>query len=186
LKTQLVLRIAVLAVLVGVAVPAFGAGPATAAKPCWMRVIDDWWDGRIDGIYSVACMRAAIKNAPEDLRQYGDLKSDITRRLAEGDKVKVGKQVYVADSGSTGQTKSQNERKSQDVVPAAKDNDPGDGDGPVQRAIKSGSDSPSSVPIPLIALGSLALLLLASGATGLVARRVRAHRAAGGPPDSTA
>ena len=49
-------------------------GQASAATPCWERVINDWLkDGRIDGTYSVKCYQQALKNAPEDLRDYSNV-----------------------------------------------------------------------------------------------------------------
>jgi hypothetical protein len=191
-------RITLLAVLVGSLMLAFGTGTASAAKPCWQRVIDDWYDGRIDGIYSVACMRTAIKNAPEDITQYSDLKSDLMRALAERPKEKMGGQLYVTDPGTKGAGQDtqdpQGDGRGDDsnrVAVPVKPPDSGDGgggagSGPLPRAIGAGSDDPSSLPIPVIALGALALLLLASGATGLVARRVRAHRATTAPPSADA
>jgi hypothetical protein len=198
LKPRFLQRISVLAVVLGAIVVGLGVGPATAhaaKKPCWKVVIDDWWDGRIDGIYSVACMRAAIKNAPEDLTQYSDLPSDISRALAERPKVKApDDHVYVtpaSDQIGRRQAKRLDDRQQRDkqqqvAAPPASGPGDGGGSGPVPSAIAAGADDPSSLPIPLIALGALALLLLASGATGLVARRVRAHRStsAGAAADS--
>ena len=52
----------------------FGAGvtapQADAATPCWKRLINDWYDGRIDRTYPARCYRAAIKNLPEDVDAY--------------------------------------------------------------------------------------------------------------------
>jgi hypothetical protein len=39
-----------------------------------------------------------------------------------------------------------------------------------------GSDSADSVPVPLLVLAGLALLLVAAGAAGLIARRVQSRR----------
>ena len=41
----------------------------------------------------------------------------------------------------------------------------------------AGPSKPESFPIPLIALGGLAVLLIASGSAGLIAKRIRARRA---------
>jgi hypothetical protein len=54
--------------------PAFAAG-------CADRVIADWRDGRLDGTYSRACLRAALRSLPEDLRIYGSAEEDITLAL---------------------------------------------------------------------------------------------------------
>lgn len=57
------------------------AGAASAAQPCWKILINDWYDGRIDGSYPVSCYRAAIKNAPEDIKSYSSLTDDLRRAL---------------------------------------------------------------------------------------------------------
>ena len=77
------LSVAALAVAV-VSVLAVAASPsvARAAEPCWQRVLDDWTkDGKIDGQYSTRCLRQAIKNTPEDLRDYSSIDDDIQAAL---------------------------------------------------------------------------------------------------------
>ena len=56
-------------------------GTAGAAPNCGTRLLDDWRDGRIDGVYPVACYRQALSELPEDLRVYSTAQSDITRAL---------------------------------------------------------------------------------------------------------
>jgi hypothetical protein len=73
-----------LAALLGVLVFC-GAGQA---KPsCGSRLLADWRDGRIDGIYSVACYRSALAHLPEDVRIYSSAESDIKRALVARSKV---------------------------------------------------------------------------------------------------
>ena len=59
-------------------------------------------------------------------------------------------------------------------------NRPGDGD-ETSAAGDVDTSGPSSVPIPLLILGGLALLLLAAGGAGYLSRRAQARRN-GGPP----
>ena len=55
------------------AILSVGTPSAEAAKPCWKRALDDWSDnGRMDDVYSQACIQAAIDNLPEDLRIYSN------------------------------------------------------------------------------------------------------------------
>ena len=68
------------------------AGPAAAKEPCWKTLIDDWYDGRIDNVYPVACYRAALEHMPEDVAQYSSLGDDINRAL----------QAAIAAQGSDG------------------------------------------------------------------------------------
>lgn len=57
---------------------------ASAAKPCWERVVDDWADnGSIEGTYSSACLSAALRNVPEDLRAYSDFEERVKQARQE-------------------------------------------------------------------------------------------------------
>ncbi len=82
----LALRVLPALVLMTVAV-AFEVTPsparaAQAAEPCWQRVIADWADnGSVDNAYTPACYRAAMANAPTDLRIYSTLEGDLQRAL---------------------------------------------------------------------------------------------------------
>jgi hypothetical protein len=67
--------------VVSVAASALATAPSAQAATCWQRVITDWRDGRITGTYSAACLHAALRNLPEDLRVYGSAEEDITRVL---------------------------------------------------------------------------------------------------------
>ena len=66
------------AVLVGGGRP---TAPADAATPCWKRLINDWYDGRIDRTYPASCYRAAIRNLPEDVDAYSTAREDLERAL---------------------------------------------------------------------------------------------------------
>jgi hypothetical protein len=56
-------------------------GTAGAAQSCSTRLLDDWRDGRIDGVYSIACYRQTLAHLPEDVRVYSTAQADITRAL---------------------------------------------------------------------------------------------------------
>ena len=74
---------AAFAVAVALLLPTPAASAAsTASAPCWQRVISDWSDnGTIGGRYSNACLEAAQRNAPTDLRIYSTLEDDLQRAL---------------------------------------------------------------------------------------------------------
>lgn len=148
------------------------AGTASAA-PCWKTLLNDWYDGRIDKTYPAACYRDAIKHLPPDVEVYSNAKDDLKRALQN---VLAGKPPNKGiDGGGT---------------PTGTDGGTGTGDtngngadtigrdtsssGPVPNAIKDiGPSSADSVPIPLLVLGGLALLLIAAGAAGVVAKRLQ-------------
>jgi hypothetical protein len=74
--------LAAVAVAAGSLAALVAPAPADAAvKPCWKRLINDWYDGRIDNAYPIECYRDAIKNLPEDVRAYSTARDDINRAL---------------------------------------------------------------------------------------------------------
>jgi hypothetical protein len=173
------------------ALAALSAGTASAATPCWQVLINDWYDGRIDRVYPVQCYREALIHMPEDVAQYSTLRDDINRALqaaiaaqgGSGGSTGSGSSGSGSSGGSTASPPPAQSstfyggpkavRATGVVVTAGRQED----GGPVGAAISSlGSDSADSVPIPLIVLGSLAIVLLALGSAGFVARRVQMRR----------
>jgi hypothetical protein len=145
-----------------------GAPAASAkAKTCADQVVADWYgDGRVDKIYPRHCYQEAIRSLPVDVLDYSNAKEDILRALAyarrgQPDPGPSGGPLPANDPTGTGQ--SQGETSASEAVDTS---------------------GPSSLPIPLLVLGGLALLLLAAGAAGYLSRRAQARRE-GGPPDPT-
>lgn len=58
------------------------AQAASAAKPCWQTLVDDWSDGAISSLYPIQCYRQALQHMPEDVRLYSSASDDINRALA--------------------------------------------------------------------------------------------------------
>ena len=173
------LKASLLAALVAAVFVGFAAHPATAqAKtPCWKQLLNDWYDGRIDNTYPVHCYREALKHLPSDVQTYSSAHDDILRALqsAIATKRKAHKNVSnntllppQSGGGSGGGGGGPGGGKSSDGQPGR---DSGGG-----LAGKVSSDNPSSVPTALLVLGGLALLLVAAGAAGLIAKRVQARR----------
>jgi hypothetical protein len=145
-------------VLAGVA--ASSAPPAVSATPCWVRLLNDWYDGRIDNVYPIPCYRAAIAHLPTDIQAYTNARDDIDRALAAA--IAHKKNPNAPLPGRTGNS------------------------GPIPSAIDSSSPGgATSFPLPLLILGGLALVLLAAGAIGLVVRRVQGRGNDGGGPPAT-
>jgi hypothetical protein len=161
------------------------AAPAAAKPPCWSQVINDWYDnGRIDHEYPVACYQAALKHLPPDVQEYADAQDVIKRAMTAA----ILKNSQNGKNGGGGGNGSNNR-----VVGPSSGNGGNDGGGSGTSGVSDGggdtsSDHPglitkafdrlgpgnaNSIPIPLIVLGSLALLLLAAGAAGMVARKLQ-------------
>lgn len=71
------LLLVVAAAVVALAVGSVGA----ASSACGDRLIADWSDGRIDGLYALGCYDEAVERLPEDVRVYSSAESDIRRAL---------------------------------------------------------------------------------------------------------
>lgn len=133
---------------------------AKPSKNCAKQIIADWFpDQRIDLIYELPCYRAAIKALPRDVLVYTDAPADMQRALSfarrnKPDPGRPGSEPAAAETTDTTDT----------AVVAA-----GPGGGSPDTA------GPSSVPVPLIVLGGLAVLLLAAGGAGYISRRMRAE-----------
>ena len=163
------ITLVLVAVLAGFAL---GTSSPAAAKgtPCWERVINDWLNGRSLEHYSVKCLQQAMKNAPEDLRDYSDINDVISAALQ--DKLRGGGGGGSGASGggspSNGDTKGDNTPRKLQSVPDRSY---------YRRAIDNlGTTSADSLPIPLLVLAGLGTALLLT-AGGLAARkRIKARR----------
>ena len=150
------------AVTVGVLLAVFTSAPAAAGTPCWKQVLNDWSNGRAIGHYPLHCYREAIRNLPEDLRDYSSAADDILAALQAEISNRDNRHVQSAGGGNgNGKT-----HPSQSAYRRAIDN--------------LGTSNADAVPIPLLVLASLggALLLAAAGMTAT--KRIRARRA---PPN---
>ncbi len=139
------------------------SSPAMAKqKPCYQQVIDDWFDdGRVNKIYPLSCYPEAIKNLPPDILIYGNAEDEIGRALAYA---KQGK----PDPGGKDPTPTKTDTSKTDTTETG-----------TTKTVTTGTDTtatntsgPSSVPVPLLVLGGLAVLLLAAGSASYLRRRM--------------
>jgi len=166
------LKVAIMTAFVAAATlgAAVHAPRAEAATPCWKLLLNDWYDGRIDQTYAVHCYREAIKHLPTDVQTYSSAHDDILRALQSA--IAKQKKAHKAVGSNT------------PVPPQSGGSTSGGSGGGGEPGRSSGgglagqvsSDSPSSVPTPLIVLGVLALVLVAAGGAGLIAKRIQARR----------
>jgi hypothetical protein len=177
-----------LRVLVGVGVAALSLAaavarplPAAAATPCWKALLNDWYDGRIDNTYSIHCYSDALKHLPADVQTYSSAHDDILRALQNakaelkknGTKITPNTPVPPTSKPPT-KTTGNGSTTTTSTTPTTTTQPPGrkpPGGGLPSAVDKVNHSSPSSVPLPLIVLGALALLLIAAGGVGLVAKR---------------
>jgi hypothetical protein len=146
-------------------------------------LLNDWYDGRIDGTYPLHCYNDALKHLPADVSTYSSAHDDIQRALqsalikqhASGKP--VGPNTMIApptssSSGGTGGTSTSSTTTTTTTDSTGREQ-PGGLSG---LADKLNPGSPSSLPVPLLVLGALALILVAAGGVGLVAKRIQARR----------
>jgi hypothetical protein len=185
----------VLLALAALAATAFAAPAAAKAdKRCGEQIVDDWYDnGRIDFVYPLRCYREAIKILPPDVKVYSTAKDEIERALADAtNRPRVTeptpiedvpcKQGEICTYGSAGGGGGSGSGGPSDPGAPA----PTGLDDPPAAAPDQDTAGPSSVPVPLIVLGGLALLLLAAGSAGYLARRFGHGGDEGGEPPAAA
>jgi hypothetical protein len=146
---------------------------ASAATPCWKKVLNDWSNGRSIGAYPIHCYREAIQHLPEDLRDYSSATDDINAAM----QAQIAKRKTRSPQGIGGSSN-----------PGANTTPTGANAGPDRSAYRRaldnlGTSNADSLPIPLIVLAALGALLLVSAAGLAGTKRIRALRAARrGPP----
>lgn len=167
-------RILGLALLLALALMV-GAKPAAAETPCWKQVVQDWFeDSTIDRTYPRHCYSDALKNVPNDVKDYSSFEEDIRSALQ-----RVSRARTLANTGSGASTQPERPTRrpgsANEVVQAEPEPEYFK-----QAFDKLGPREADSVPVPLMIMAGLALLLVAGGAGGLITRHFRARRA--GPP----
>lgn len=188
-KTSAALAAAAVVVLGLVVSPA--AAKDEAKEPaCWKVVINDWFDGTIDGKYKLSCYREALRRLRNsaDIGAYTDAHDQINRAYQQRRAELAG--IPSGGSGPTGRgpgsvVKPPRKGRHGDSVTTKPPSSapppstyPGrEQDAPAQSVLKTlGPDDATSIPIPLLVLAGIAVLLMAAGAASLLARRTRMRR----------
>jgi hypothetical protein len=152
-------------------------GTAAAKTPCWKQVLNDWSNGRAIGVYPLHCYRDAIRNLPEDLRDYSAAADDIQAALQAQIAKRTNRSIQSEGGGGNGPTGQSGSTKSAESTGAAPPRSA------YRRAIDNlGTSNADSLPIPLLVLASLGGFLLLLAAAMTATKRVRGLRARRGPP----
>jgi hypothetical protein len=178
---KLIARTALVSLALGLALGAAFVHAAPAAKastPCWKVLLNDWYDGRIDGTYEKHCYTDALHHLPADVETYSSARDDIQRALqnaiqqakASGHPLTATSVVAAPGAKTPGAPKGTKTT----TKPIGRNT----GKGLTGVANKLNPSSASSLPLPLLVLGGLALLLVAAGGAGLIAKRIQARRQA--------
>jgi len=185
-------RTALIAGALMLALLAAAARPAAAATPCWKALLNDWYDGRIDNTYAIHCYTDALKHLPPDVATYSSAHDDIERALQSAI-ARLGKKKVTPNTPITPPPATSTTTTTGGLTPTGpgkKHVKPAGGGvtttnqstgrktqgGLSEVANKLDPGSADSLPVPLLVLGGLALVLVAAGAGGLAVKHVRARR----------
>ena len=172
-----------------------GSKPALAqAKSCADQVIADWYDdGRVGKIYPLHCYTEAIAKLPPDVLDYSNAKEEIGRALEFAKQGKPDPGGSDPSPGSTGTTSTSTTgtQPSTDTTKTTTTkttttkttSTPTVATDTTSTVVPpTDTSGPSSVPVPLLVLGGLAVLLLAAGSAGYLRRRMNGDDDVDGTP----
>jgi hypothetical protein len=170
--------------LLAVGAPAASAAPAAtqqATNTCWKTVVNDWLNNQpnLKGSYPIPCYTQAIQHLSDypDIKQYSSAIDDIHRAL-----LAVIRQDR-NDGGQSGGGSQQGPDSSSSQSPGGGGPNSSGGGGGGHHSFFGigGPSSATSVPLPLIILGALAVLLALAALATWFARRFQARRPAPAP-----
>jgi hypothetical protein len=176
------LVVVVAAIVAATALFGIAASPAAAAgakkTPCWKTLINDWYDGRIDGVYAIHCYREALKHLPADVDTYSSARDDIKQALQRRiQSTKSGGGTTTTGGGQSGGGTGGSGSGGSGSSSGGGQGGGGSASGPIPDIINAGKPAHAdSLPIPLLVLGGVALVLMLAGAAGFIVRRKRLRR----------
>ncbi len=180
------LRLAFLLIIAAAALAAT-AGAASAKTSCGQKVVDDWYgskSGQLRHTYPLHCYRDALKivQVESDLDIYSNARQDITLAMQlaiagnSGGPQDPTASIFTADALPSflgGPYAENGGQPPASVVPLTLGRRIGQTRAPTD--VFQGS-SASSVPLPAIVLGAIAVLMLLLGSAAYVARRRQLRR----------
>jgi hypothetical protein len=169
-------RLLIAALAASVSLLAASPSVADASTPCWKQVISDWSaHGQINGHYSPHCLRQAIKNAPEDLRDYSPLIDDINAALLgaltlkNGTNAGGGPGTNGGGSGTNGGGSNPGKLSPQEAQKQAEQAVP---HAATPESIPSDS---RTIPLPLLIMAGIVAAALLAAASPPLIQRLRAR-----------
>jgi hypothetical protein len=188
-RTRVLVASVVGAVVLVAGAQSAAAAPAATLTPtntCWQDVVNDWLahQPNVKGIYPIACYTQAIQhlNAYPDLRQYSSAMDDIHRALLAAILDERGNGPGGGSSGNsgpggTGPTGS---------GPSSSNPSSSSSSSPITNLFNSvGPSNATTVPLPLLVLGGLAVLLMLAALATWIARRIQGKRMTPAPAPAT-
>ena len=175
------------AALFAAAVPAAHASPAalqTATSDCWRDVVNDWLNHQpnVVGSYAIPCYTQAIQhlNQYSDIAGYSSAPDDIQRALLAAIRDQRGNGGGPGGSGpsSSGGSQGGHSGGGGGGAGGSNGNTSGGGQSSGGGGLSGilGVHDATSVPLPLIVLGALAVLLALAALATWLARRIQERR----------
>jgi hypothetical protein len=184
LRTTTILLAALLAAAAAsFAAPRAEAAPAAlqqATSHCWLDVVNDWLDNnQVDGTYAIPCYTQAIQqlSARPDIAGYSSAIDDIHRALLAA--IRQDRNSGPPSGGGTSGPDSSSPASFPGGPGGGSKGGGGTGSGGILGI--GGPSSATSVPLPLIVLGALAILLALAALGTWLARRFQTRRPAPAP-----
>jgi len=184
LRTTTILLAALLAAAAAsFAAPRAEGAPAAlqqATSHCWLDVVNDWLDNnQVDGTYAIPCYTQAIQqlSARPDIAGYSSAIDDIHRALLAA--IRQDRNSGPPSGGGTSGPDSSSPASFPGGPGGGSKGGGGTGSGGILGI--SGPSSATSVPLPLIVLGALAILLALAALGTWLARRFQTRRPAPAP-----
>jgi hypothetical protein len=188
--TTIALAAVVAAAVAAVGAPGAGASPLalqSATSHCWLDVINDWLDNsRVDRVYAIPCYTQAIQKLSSygDIAGYSSAEDDIHRALLAAVRQDRGDGPGGTSSGGP----SSNDSGGGGAPPSNGGGGGGGSSGGGSNSILGigGPTDATSVPLPLIILGALAVLLALAALGTWLARRYQTRRPRPAPAPAVA
>ena len=188
-RAKIVLAAVAGAVVLVVGAQSASAAPASSFVPtntCWKDVVNDWLahQPNLKGTYPIPCYTQAIQHLSlyPDVQQYSSATDDIHRALlaaildergngSGGGTTGGGSPPSSSGPNSSGPTSSSSSSSSS---------------GPITHLFNTlGPSSATSVPLPLLVLGGLALFLMFAAVVTWITRRIQGKRMTPAPAPAT-
>ena len=191
--TTILLAALIAAATAAIAAPRAQAAPRSlqqATSTCWLDVINDWLDNnQVDKLYAIPCYTQAIQhlNALPDVKGYSSAIDDIHRALLAA----IHNEHNDGPGGNLGGGTGSNSNgggigtggggKGTGNGGSGTGSQSGNGN-QTSSAPFGGTASATSIPLPLIVLGALAVLLALAALGTWLARRYSGRRPSGPRP----
>jgi hypothetical protein len=152
------------------------APTAATAATCWKELVNDYWaDNRVDRTYPIACYREAMEKLPRDVQEYSDAQDDLRRALLAAIRDERDSGGGFTGGGKTGAPSFEDDPTVSPGV-ASSDDDEASPGFVTEVLEKLGPKNADSIPVPLLVLGSIALLLIGAAGVSQLAKYVQARR----------